>query len=106
MSSLLDKLKTLIGANLRGTGRYERKDDPATGATREPTAAPEVTEAPARRQKLPEVTEAPHSESAPIRPGAKAAQPAARVAEPQPDEEQAETLEEERIVDLLKGEQP
>jgi hypothetical protein len=64
-----------------------------------------VTDAPARRQKLPEVTEAPQTDSAPIQPGASAAQPAARVAEPQPDEEQGETLEEERIIDLLKGEQ-
>jgi hypothetical protein len=105
MSSLLNKLKTLIGANLRGAERYERKDAPAAEAARESTGVPEVTEARARRRKLPEVIEAPRSDSAPIRPGANAAQPAARVAEPQPDKEQPETLEEERIIDLLKGEQ-
>ena len=103
MSSLLNKLKTLIGANLRGARRQERKDDPAAEATREPTAVPEVTDAPARRQKLPEVVEAPQTDSAPIQPGASAAQSAARIAEPQPDKEQGETLEEERIIDLLKA---
>lgn len=105
MSSLLNKLKTLIGTSLRGAQRYERKDDAAAEAARESTAVPEVTEAPPRRQELPEVIEAPQSDSAPVRPAANAAQRASRVAEPQPDKEQAETLEEERIVDLLKGEQ-
>jgi hypothetical protein len=99
MSSLLGKLKTLINANLRGA---ERKETPAAEGAQESMEVPEVTEAPTGRQKLPEVTEATQSHSELARPAASASEAASRVAESQQDEERTETLEEERIVDLLK----
>jgi hypothetical protein len=48
------------------------------------------------------VTEATQSHSELARPAASASEAASRVAESQQDEERTETLEEERIVDLLK----
>jgi spore germination cell wall hydrolase CwlJ-like protein len=102
MSSLLSKLKTLISANLRGA---EHREEPSAEGAQESTGMPEVTEAPAGRQKLPEVAEATQSHHEPARPAANATEAASRVAESQKPEEKAETLEEERIVDLLKGEQ-
>jgi hypothetical protein len=66
---------------------------------------PEVTEAPARRQKVPEVVEAPPAETvqAPIQAPANTGQPVIRVREQ--EEDQPETLEEGRVADLLKDQE-
>jgi hypothetical protein len=102
MASLLRKLKDLVNVSVRGPRRYKAEPAPPTE-----TPVPEVTEAPARRHRLPEVSEAPQVEAeAPVRrvatPGS---QPGKRVEEPETGAEGAEALEEERVADLLKGEQ-
>ena len=104
MSSLLDKLRTLISSNVRGPRRYRKESSPPA-EPQESSRAPEVTEAPARKQKVPEVTEAPEAYEAPSQVAATTRQQVSRVEEPRKEEDETEALEEERIVDLLKGEQ-
>ena len=111
MSSLLSKLKTLLSAGARGPRQYEREPTPPEETESPEAPAPEVTDAPAHQRDLPAVTEAPLAE------------PTARPAESIPvssrsdstavrrsvkpvkdaDKDQSEVLEEERVVDLLKG---
>jgi hypothetical protein len=108
MSSLLSKLKRLVSARVRGPRRYRKVPQTSDEASQEPAPAPEVTEAPARQRELPEVTEG--------RPGKRAAAPRASDSTPDqrasalqesvqgshgPDEDEA--LEDDRIVDLLMG---
>ncbi len=97
MSSLLSKLRSLVQAKARGPRRY--KTQPA------PPDKPEVTKAPARRSKLPEVTEASPVEAHVMTRPAAASRPAPARQKLSADEEQADALEEERVVDLLKGKQ-
>jgi hypothetical protein len=101
MSSFLDKLKTLLGAQARGGGQ----DRAAPGSQEKKTPVPEVIEARPLEEKPQEVTEAPV-------PPQVMAQPVETVT---PLVEEAETietveagggaLEEERVADLIKGEQ-
>jgi hypothetical protein len=90
LSSLLSKLKSLVQAKARGPRRYKTQPTPPD--------EPEVTEAPARRSKLPEVTKASPVE-------ARVTRPVPARQELSADEEQTDALEEERVVDLLKGKQ-
>jgi hypothetical protein len=68
------------------------------------TPTPEVIEAPARRRKLPEVTEGRQPATPTARSSDAPISGASRVETAQEDEEETKALEEERIVDLLKGE--
>jgi hypothetical protein len=101
MSSLFSKLKALVNARVRGPRRYKKEPQPQAETAPATRPVPEVTEAPARRVKLPEV-----SVETSTRPAATVTrQPAARAEEPEADGSQFEGLEEERVVDLLKGKQ-
>ncbi len=97
MSSLLSKLRNLVQAKARGPRRYKTQPAPAD--------EPGVTEAPARRSKLPEVTKATPVEARVITRPAAASRPALARQELSADKEQTDALEEERVVDLLKGKQ-
>jgi hypothetical protein len=106
MSSLFDKLKTLLGASARGPRRYKKEPAPSAKAERDQGPVPEVVEAPARRQKMPEVVEAPLAESVQTltqAPASSTDQPVIRVRERA--EDQPETLEEGRVADLLKDQE-
>ena len=104
MSNLFSKIKALLSAQARGPRRYEQAPPPPTEKTR--SADAEVTEAPARRTELPEVTEAPIKTKAPARTAASpSSRPASRIEEPGASETHASPLEEERVADLLKGQQ-
>ncbi len=94
MSSLFSKLKALVQSGARGPRRKKK-------AAQAPASVAEVTEATARRRIQDEVSQASPAQVA--RPKAAVRKPAA--AEAEPDEEQAGALEEERVVDLLKGKQ-
>jgi len=97
LSSLLSKLRNLVQAKARGPRRYKTQPAPAD--------EPEVTEASARRSKLPEVTKATPVEARVITRPAAASRPALARQELSADKEQTDALEEERVVDLLKGKQ-
>jgi hypothetical protein len=106
MSSLFSKLKALVNASVRGPRRYKRESEPRSETAKGAHPVPEVTETPTRRRKLPEVTEAPQVESAevPVRPAATStSQPATQFEDSETDETHTDTLEEERVADLLKG---
>lgn len=103
MSSLLSKLKTLVQAGARGPRRRQKAPGKAQTAAQEPDSVPEVTDATAQRRTLAEVTEASSAQAA--QPQAAALKPAHDLAEPGPDEVHSGELEEERVVDLLKGKQ-
>ena len=105
MSSLLDKLRALVRANVRGSRRYNKEPEAPAESAEESTPVPEVTEAPAERRQVPEVTEAPSVAKDSARTVIPTRTAASRVEETKPDEDQAGTLEEERIVDLLKGQE-
>jgi hypothetical protein len=105
MSSLLDKLKALVSANVRGPRRYNKEPEAPAGTAEEPTSVPEVTEAPAQRRQVPEVTEAPQAAQDSARTTVPTSTAASRVKESEKDADQAGALEEERIVDLLKGQE-
>jgi len=105
MSSLLDKLKALVSANVRGTRRYNKEPEAPAETGEDPASVPEVTEAPAQRRKVPQVTEAPQVAKDSTRTAVPTRTAASRVKEPEQDENQADALEEERIVDLLKGQE-
>lgn len=100
MSSLLDKLRALVSAGVRGPRRPKRETEPSAQTAQGSAPLPEVTEASPRRQKLPEVTEAPQE---PVQQVPLAGQTASRIDEPPAEEAQGRALEEKRIVDLLKG---
>jgi hypothetical protein len=99
MSSLVDKLKTLISAGARGSRQDEAQPSEETGPP------PEVSEATPQHDDVPEVTEAPLADQqteAPLpAPGGRllsspsAQESPGRQAEPEGD------LEERRVVDLL-----
>ena len=105
MSSLLDKLRALVSANVRGPRRYNKEREALAETAQEPAPVPEVTEAPAQRRQVPEVTEAPQVAQDSARTAVPTSTAASRVEEPKQDEDQADALEEERIVDLLKGQE-
>jgi len=105
MSSLLNKLKALVSANVRGTRRYYKEPEAPAETVEDPASVPEVTDAPAQRRKVPEVTEAPQGAEDSTRTAIPTSTAASRVQEPGKDEDRADTLEEERIVDLLKGQE-
>ena len=100
MSSLFSKLKALVQSGARGPRRRKTK---APDGAQEPASIAEVTEATARQRVQAEVTEARPAQVA--RTQAAASKPAPAVAEPEPGQEQAGALEEERVADLLKGKQ-
>ena len=111
MSSLLSKLKTLFSAGTRGPRQYEREPAPPDETDSQEAPVPEVTEAPAHQRDLPPVTEAPLAEPA-TRPAESipvssrsASTPVHRSVKPikDADKDQGEVLEEERVIDLLKG---
>ncbi len=111
MSSLFSKLKALVQSSARGPRRKKRApkaaqeaaQEAAQIAAQEAVSVAEVTEAIAQRRVQAQVTETSPAQVA--RPQAAAYKPASSVAEPEPDEEQAGALEEERVVDILKGKQ-
>jgi hypothetical protein len=99
MSSLLDKLKTLISASARGPRPQEPRDKEETGP---PPAVSEATQGDAQ---LPEVTEAPlvqqEAEALPPAPGGRLASPPSTQKSPGRRAEPEGDLEEGRVVDLL-----
>lgn len=113
MSSLLSKLKTLISAGTRGSRQHKRESTPPDETEPQEAPVPEVTEAHAHQRDLPPVTEAPLAE--PTARPAESIQVSSRSdstavrrsAKPVKDadtgKDQSEALEEERVVDLLKG---
>lgn len=105
MSSLLDKLRALVSANVRGSRRYNKDPEAPAETAEEATPVPEVTEASAQRRQVPEVTEAPPVAKDSARTVVPPSTAASRVEEPKKDEDQAGALEEERIVDLLKDQE-
>jgi hypothetical protein len=96
MSSLLNKLKALVNASVRGPHHYQRGPHPPAGAAQVPDLVAKETEAwqeeEAGAHALPLVAQPPASD-------------VARVESPGEDEQPAEALEDERVVDLLKGKQ-
>jgi hypothetical protein len=101
VSSLLDKLRTLVSARMRGQARYGQTADASSGSDQEVEAVPEVTEEPARHGKTAEVTEGRRKivSSAPPPPAQPKSEP--RVAARDQSGEESDQLEEDRIVDLL-----
>jgi hypothetical protein len=113
MSSLFEKLKTLVTARVLGSA--PRQSDSAATDEREAKAGPvpEVTDASAQRQDMPEVTEASPTEIAvfdetaslqktdstpPKKEGLEKAG-----ADSQIDGSKSDSLEDARVADLLEG---
>jgi hypothetical protein len=105
MSSFFSKLRALLTARARGPRRYEAPGAPPTETESQRSSLPEVTEAPARARKQPEVTDAPAIETSPAERAAPVSQPSLGAQGVAQKEERSESLEEKRIVDLLRGEQ-
>ena len=99
MSSLFDKLKTLISASAREPRPHEPQAEEETGPP------PEVSEATPRDAQLPEVTEAPLAqqevEAPPPAPGGRLLSPPSAEKPPGRQAEPEEDLEEGRVIDLL-----
>jgi len=105
MSSFFSKLRALLNARARGPRGYQAPDASPTETELQRSSLPEVTEAPVRARKRPEVTEAPAIETNPTERAAPVSQPSSGAEGVAQKEEPSESLEEKRIVDLLKGEQ-
>lgn len=104
MSSLLNKLKTLIGASARGPRRYAANDDAPRPGTSVASAPREVTDARVSQNDNHETVEARRVMTSPSRTASSSPEPSP-IEEPDPDAAQIEELEDDRIVDLLKGKQ-
>ena len=105
MSSFFSKLRALLNARARGPHRYQAPDAPSVETEPQRSSLPEVTEAPARARKRPEVTEAPAIETSPAERAVPVSHASSGAEGAAKKEERSESLEEGRIVDLLKGEQ-
>jgi hypothetical protein len=104
LSSLLSKLKALVQASARGPRRRQKAPGKAQTAEQQATSVPEVTEATAQQRARAEVTEASPAQVAQAHQAA-ARQPAHDLAESEPGKAPSGALEEERVVDILKGKQ-
>lgn len=106
MSSLFSKLKAMVNASVRGPRRYQKEPDRPAETEEVPTALPEVTDATPHRTKLPQVTEAPQVEQASTPATLPTRElPGSRIEQPRKEKGQADVIEEERVIDLLKGKQ-
>ena len=105
MSSLLNKLKSLMAARVRGTRQYTREPEQPSDKAEAPGSLPQVTEASSRRVELPEVTEAPQAEHATSGTVTATSPPPSRVEEPRKEKARNGPFEDDRIVDLLRGEE-
>jgi hypothetical protein len=109
MSSLLEKLKALVNATVRGPQRLDPGEG-STAAKPEKTAEgqplPEVTEGSTAEKDLPEVSEAPlptrTATVSPAAPQKRQSDASARIAASEESPEETRELEEGRVVDLLK----
>jgi hypothetical protein len=104
MSSLLNKLKTLIGASARGPRRYATNDDVPRPGTSVASAPREVTDARVSQDDKLEAVEALRVTTSLSRTASSSPEPSP-IEEPDPDAAQIEQLEDDRIIDLLKGKQ-
>ena len=105
MSSIFDKIKTMVSASLRGTRPSKHIKETPSENTSRPSPVPEITDAAQDREGLPEVMDAPLTST---RESRTLSSPTPRigfqsqVAEKQRDPAVDGDLEDERIVDLLK----
>jgi hypothetical protein len=91
MSSLLDKIKAMVNAGVRGPRRYQREPGRPVETAEPVTPDHQVTQAPRADESL-DRTASPVAES-----------PLPLIEQFGREQDQTATLEEERVADLLKG---
>jgi hypothetical protein len=103
MSSFLDKLKTLLNAQARGSRRD--RETPGGQKVSETGSVPEVVEARPLEEKPQEVTDAPVPPQVTSLPVETIAPLVEEAETAERDETGGGALEEERVADLIKGDQ-